>query len=59
MENYSIYLERETDKYNFIDICRNVGAELTAVAGCGSGYHISILATPSQANTINKLWSAI
>lgn len=59
MENYSIYLERETDKYNFISICRNAGAELAAVSGCGTGYHISILATPSQAARINREWGRV
>jgi len=59
MENYSIYLSTEKDKYSFISICRNAGAELTDVSGCGTGYHISILATPLQAERINKEWSAI
>lgn len=54
MENYSIYLHHERDKYNFIDIARDAGAKITDVSGCGSGYHICILATPEQATTINK-----
>ena len=59
MENYSIYLNTERDKYNFISICRNAGAELADVSGCGTGYHISILATPVQAARINKEWSRV
>jgi hypothetical protein len=59
MENYSIYLNTEKDKYSFIEIVRNTGAVLTAVSGCGTGYHICILATPIQATQINNLWGAV
>lgn len=58
MENYSIYLEHENDKYTFIDIVRAVGGKITDVSGCGTGYHICLLATPAQATRINKKWSA-
>lgn len=59
MENYSIYLDSENQKYSFIEIVRRVGAELSAVSGCGTGYHISILATPGQAERINRDWSRV
>lgn len=58
MENYSIYLETENQKYSFIEIVRTAGAILSAVSGCGTGYHISIEATPSQAQRINTMWGA-
>lgn len=58
MENYSIYLDSENQKYSFIEIARQAGAELAAVSGCGTGYHISILATPGQAEQINRMWGA-
>jgi hypothetical protein len=58
MENYSIYLETEKEKYTFMDIARQAGAVLTDVAGCGSGYHICISATPGQADRINAAWGA-
>lgn len=57
MENYSIYLSTETEKYDFISICRNAGAKITDVAGCGPGYHICISATPIQAERINTVWN--
>ena len=57
MENYSIYIEHEKQKNSFIEIIRRAGATLAAVAGCGTGYHISILATPTQAAAINAEWS--
>ena len=57
MENYSIYLETETQKYNFMEIVRRTGAILAAVSGCGTGYHISIQATPGQADRINTIWA--
>ena len=59
MENYSIYLDSENQKYSFIEIVRRVGAELSAVSGCGTGYLISILATPGQAERINRDWSRV
>lgn len=59
MENYSIYLETENEKYAFMDIVRRAGAILSAVSGCGSGYHISIQATPGQADRINTAWAGV
>lgn len=58
MENYSIYLEHENQKYIFLDIVRAAGAKITDVSGCGTGYHISLLATPAQALRINRKWGA-
>ena len=59
MENYSIYLSTETEKYDFMDIVRRSGAKLTDVSGCGPGYHICISATPKQAETINTAWAGV
>jgi hypothetical protein len=59
MENYSIYLQTENEKYTFMDIVRQAGAVLAAVSGCGSGYHISIQATPIQADRINAAWAGV
>jgi hypothetical protein len=59
MENYSIYLQTENEKYTFMDIVRQAGAVLAAVSGCGSGYHISIQATPGQADRINAAWAGV
>lgn len=59
MEHYSIYLNTENDKYTFIDIVRAAGAVLTSVSGCGRGYHITLDATPIQANKINAQWGAV
>ena len=56
MENYNIYLETETEKYDFIHAAREAGAKLAGVSGCGSGYYIQIEATPAQADYINKTW---
>ena len=58
MENYSIYLEYETEKHTFMNIARTAGAKITDVSGCGTGYHISLLATPAQAARINRKWGA-
>lgn len=58
MENYSIYLSKETEKYTFLGIARQAGAIIADVAGCGTGYHISLLATPNQAAAINRAWGA-
>lgn len=54
MENYSIYFNHESEKYNFLSIARAEGAKITDVSGCGPGYHICIQATPIQAAAINK-----
>lgn len=56
---YSIYLSTEKEKYLLMSIIRRAGAILANVAGCGSGYHLSIQATPSQAETINNEWGAV
>ena len=54
MNNYSIYLATENEKYNFINISRNCGAKITGVSGCGTGYYIQIDATETQVTTINN-----
>jgi hypothetical protein len=59
MENYSIYLSTENEKYAFIDIARTMGAVLSAVSGWGDGYNISIQATPRQADKINLEWARV
>lgn len=53
MNNYSIYLSTETEKYNLIDIARDAGAIITGVSGCGTGYYIQIDATPEIVDIIN------
>ena len=55
MNNYNIIAGTESEKYNIINIARQVGAVLTGVSGCGSGYYIQIDATPEQANKINSM----
>lgn len=52
--NYNIYMATENEKYNFITIARNVGAIVTGVSGCGTGYYIQIDATEKQAEQINN-----
>ena len=59
MENYSIYLSTETEKYDFMAIARQNGAKITDVSGCGPGYHICLLATPNQVNQINTAWGEV
>ena len=59
MENYSIYLSTESEKYDFITIVRMNGGKITDVSGCGPGYHICLLASPDQADRINAAWGAI
>ena len=59
MENYSIYLSTESEKYDFMAIVRMNGGKITDVSGCGPGYHICLLATPIQADRINAAWGAI
>jgi hypothetical protein len=54
MENYSIYLSTETEKYDFINAARAAGATITGVSGCGTGYYIQIDATREQADYINR-----
>lgn len=53
MQNYNIYLETETEKYNFMNLVRAAGARITGVSGCGTGYYIQLDATPAQAHEIN------
>ena len=53
MNNYNIYLNTETEKYNLINLVRAAGAIVTGVSGCGTGYYIQIDATPDQARKIN------
>ena len=57
MDYYNIYLSTEKEKYNYIDLVRGAGAVLAAVSGCGSGYYISIQATPEQVDRINTTWT--
>ena len=59
MEYYNIYLPTETEKYDFIEIARKVGAILASVSGCGIGYYISIQATQEQAEKINHIMEAV
>jgi hypothetical protein len=59
MENYSIYLATETEKYTMMELVRRFGAILTDVSGHGDGYNISIQATPSQADKINLEWARV
>lgn len=59
MNYYSIYLSTEKEKYLLMSIVRRAGAILADVAGCGTGYHISIKATPTQAETINNEWGTV
>lgn len=51
---YSVYLETETEKYDFIQAARQAGATVSGVSGCGRGYYIQIQATPDQADYINR-----
>lgn len=55
MTNYNIIANSEDQKYNIINIIKQVGAVLTAVSGYGSGYYIQLDATPEQADKINTL----
>lgn len=59
MENYSVYLSTENEKYTFMDIVRSVGGIITDVSGCGPGYHICLQATPLQADLINLEWGMV
>lgn len=55
MQNYNIYLNTESEKYDFLTLARSAGAIVTGVSGCGTGYYIQIQATPTQAHIINGL----
>ena len=57
MNNYSIYLATEADKYEFITAARAAGATVTGVSGCGTGYYIQIDATAAQVAEINRRWN--
>ncbi len=54
MHNYNIYMATENEKYNFMNIARAIGATVTSVSGCGTGYYIQINATDHQAEQINR-----
>ncbi len=54
MNNYNIYLATEGEKYNLLNMAREIGAKITGVSGCGTGYYIQIQATPAQVYTINR-----
>lgn len=54
MNNYNIYLQTENEKYSFMNLARSVGALVTNVSGCGTGFYIQIDATDAQADAINK-----
>lgn len=56
MNDYSIYLPTETEKYDLIAAVREAGAKLAGVSGCGTGYYIQIEAEPEQIEYINKTW---
>lgn len=56
MEAYSIYLQTETEKYDYIHAVREAGATLTGVSGCGPGYYLQIDATPAQVEYIERTW---
>ena len=53
MKNYNVYLATENAKYNFIATARAIGAIITGVSGCGTGYYIQLDATNEQAARIN------
>lgn len=55
MENYNVYRETETEKYQVMDLIRKAGARVTNVSGCGAGYYIQLEATPEQANKIDRM----
>lgn len=54
MTNYNIYLETEREKYALINLARKIGATITGVSGCGSGYYIQMDALEDQADYINR-----
>ena len=53
MSIYSIYLADQDSKYRLLTLARAHGAEIADVSGCGTGYMVSIQATPAQADAIN------
>ena len=54
MNGYNIYVNTENEKYEVINDIRAVGAILTGVSGCGTGYYIQLNATPEQVYLLNK-----
>lgn len=54
MNSYNIYVNTENEKYDVIHDIRAVGAILTGVSGCGTGYYIQLDATPEQVFLLNK-----
>lgn len=59
MSYYSIYLATEKEKYLLMAIIRRAGAILADIAGCGTGYNLSIKATPCQVEKINSEWGTV
>lgn len=55
MENYNVYRETETEKYQVIDLIKKAGARVTNVSGCGAGYYIQLEATLEQASEIDRM----
>lgn len=53
MKNYNVYMTTEKAKYDFITTARRIGAIITGVSGCGTGYYIQLNATDEQAARIN------
>lgn len=53
MKNYNVYMKTENEKYNFIATAREIGATITGVSGCGTGYYIQLDATEEQVAQIN------
>lgn len=53
MNNYNVYMTTENAKYDFIATAREIGAIITGVSGCGTGYYIQLDATDEQAARIN------
>lgn len=54
MQNYNIYVQTESEKYDILDMIRSAGGKVTGVSGCGTGYYIQLQATPGQALELNK-----
>lgn len=54
----SIYTERETEKYEFINLCREHGIKgnQMTVSGEGKGYNVHITCTDEQFEAIKANW---
>lgn len=52
--NYNLYLDSEQEKYDVIRRIKEIGAILTGVSGCGSGYYIQLDATDNEAAKLNE-----